>query len=136
MMVAELPGEVPAGPFDLETVQADLAARLAAALDDIGETAAASAPPVAPGRFDPTDHPRIVEGLVVPATSVFDDDLASWILLPVGECTSVGLTGRAVGVAPRAGRWQPVWIGDDRDERTRVFNQFAADLGHARRFHR
>lgn len=93
---------------------------------------AASAPTPAP-RFAPTDHPRIVDGIVVPARSVEIDRLATWILVPIGEVTSIGLTGRAVGVSPRSGRWQPVWIGDDLAERDRVLDQFATDLGSARR---
>jgi hypothetical protein len=108
-------------------VQADLRSRLDRQLDPAG----------ADDRFAPGDWPKIVEGFVVPAISVDADPLATWVLIPVGEIASIGLTARAVGVSPRGpGRWLAVWIGDDLDERNAVLTQFATDVSHARRLYR
>lgn len=87
-------------------------------------------------RFRPLDRPRIVDGVIVPALSVKANPLATWVLIPVGEVASIGVTGRAVGVTPHHGRWLPLWIGDDRDERDRVLDEFAAAYAEARRSRR
>lgn len=121
---------VPPSPAYPSRVQAELAARL--------EQAANPAPvvPLEPvdDRFAPATRPRIVDGLIVPAASVHADPRATWVLIPVGEVSTIGLTGRAVGISPRGpGRWLPIWIGDSRPERDLVFAQFAADYAKARR---
>lgn len=129
---ASLSPDVPPPLVDLERVQAELRARV----DGIADSAA-SAPTPGADRYLPADHPRVVDGLVVPAQSIADSTTATWVLVPVGEVASIGYTARAVGFSPRGpGRWLAVWIGDDRDERATVLAQFAADVAHARRLYR
>lgn len=101
-------------------VQAELAARLADATTPT------------PDRFAPADWPRVVDRIIVPARSVADADL-SWFLIPIANVASIGVTARAVGIAPRSpGRWTAVWVGDDRDERDRVLAQLAHEIGMSR----
>lgn len=106
-------------------------------LGPAGDPLAASAP-TAPeeGRFAPAPEPKIVDGLIVPAQSVADSTTATWVLVPVGEVASIGLTGRAVGITPHHGRWLAVWIGDRHEDRDAVFERFATDLAEARRSRR
>lgn len=107
--------------------QAELRARL---------DAATAPEAVEAGRFAPAPGPKIVDGLIVPAQSVADSTTATWVLVPVGEVASIGLTGRAVGITPHHGRWLAVWIGDRHADRDAVFEQFATDLAEARRSRR
>lgn len=100
---------------------------------------AAANPPPAPmpttGKFDPGDRPRIVDGLVVPARSVADHPLATWVLFPVSEIAAVGVTAKAVGVTPKTGRWLAVWVGEP-GERDAVLEDFANLVADARKFRR
>lgn len=106
-------------------------------LGPAGDPLAASAPAtVDSGRFAPAAEPKIVDGLIVPAQSVADSTTATWVLVPVGEVASIGLTGRAVGITPHHGRWLAVWIGDKHADRDAVFERFATDLADARRSRR
>lgn len=121
------------GPFaepmaldDITPVQAALRDRLASAV-----TGGQSAPLVPVDTFAPGPRPRIVDGIIVPASSI-SNSIATWVLIPVGEVASIGMTARAVGISPRSGRWLAVWAGDDRAEQLEVLNQFAADLARSR----
>lgn len=140
-LLAELAENRPVIP-----VVEDLRARLAAAAAPTGDAQA--------DRFAATAHPRVVDGLVIPALSVADYLAAvhggrggpagemylyGWRLgqraparpeyVRVGQLGAIHTATRAIGsYLPAGGQWLPLWVGPDETERDLALRVLLAAL--------
>lgn len=109
-------------PSSRTDAQLELAARLEAV------KAGAPLPTDPPANpFEPLDGPHVVDGIIVPASSVAGH--AAYEYAPAANVLSVRATRRGIVAYMRNGKPYVLWIGDDDDARDAALVEFLREFG-------